>query len=273
MTNAFRLAAVCGLIAAATAPITAQTSAPRQPAAKSAPAKAQPRQEQRLPFHVGESLEFDIGWSSYLTAGTATVTVQEKKPSFGSTAYYIVAEGRPTALLSALYSLYYKVDTLLDVYSLLPQRGSVYSQEGRRHRTKVTLFDHAARKATYEVQTATLVKKELRLPPYTQDALSALYVLRSVALTPGDRFNMPVADNGTIYSVQMVVGKVETVRSGIGDVQAVKVTPVIKASTGEAPGRGLAIWFSADARHLPVRIEAQLVVGTFTIVLRQATGV
>jgi hypothetical protein len=31
-------------------------------------------------------------------AGTGTTTVKENKPSFNSTAYYIVAEGRPTPL-------------------------------------------------------------------------------------------------------------------------------------------------------------------------------
>jgi uncharacterized protein DUF3108 len=263
-----RAAAGVGLIAALSISVTAQKPQPKPPAAK-----VQPKQEQRVPFRVGEKLEFDVGWSSYVTAGTATVTVQDKKPSYESIAYYIAAEGRPTTLLSKLYTLYYRVDTLLDAYSLLPQRGAVYSEEGRRRRMKVTLFDHAARKASYEVQTATLVKKELRLPAYTQDGLSALYTLRSIALTPGDTFNMPVADNGTVYTVQMTVGKVEPIKSGLGEIQAVKVTPLIKAATGDMPGRGLAIWISSDARRLPLRIEAQLLVGKFTLVLRQASGV
>src|SRR6266567_3560666 len=81
------------------------------------------RSERAVPFHVGETLTYDVSWSSYLTAGTATATVKEKKPSLNSTAYYIVAEGRPTPLVSKLYSLYYKLDTLVDSYSLLSQRG------------------------------------------------------------------------------------------------------------------------------------------------------
>src|SRR3954452_13069000 len=83
--------------------------------------------EQPVPFTVGETLEYDVGWSSYLTAGSATLSVREKKPSFGSTAYYVVAEGRATGVVAALYHAYYKADTLLDVYSLLPQRGSIYA--------------------------------------------------------------------------------------------------------------------------------------------------
>src|SRR5215218_1388472 len=105
--------------------------------------------EAPVPFTVGETLEYDVGWSSYLTAGSATLAIREKKPSFGSVAYYVVAEGRATGMVSALYRAYYKADTLLDVYSLLPQRGSVYSDEGRRKRLRVTRFDQPKRTAQF----------------------------------------------------------------------------------------------------------------------------
>src|SRR4029077_13600299 len=156
-----------------------------------------------------ETLEYDIGWASFVTAGNATITVREKRASYGSPAYYIVAEGRPTTLVSKLYTLYYKADTLLDVYSLLPQRGSLYSEEGKRHRMRSTTFDQAAKKATYQVETRTVVKKDLAVPGFTQDALSAIYVLRSIPFKPGEKFNMPVTDNGQVDKVQMQVGNVE----------------------------------------------------------------
>jgi hypothetical protein len=175
-------------------------------------------------------------------------------------------------LLSKLYNFYYKVDTLLDVYSLLPQRGSVYAEEGKRHRMKATLFNQTAKKAQYEVTTATVVKKDITVPAYTQDALAALYVLRSIPIKGGDKFNMPVCDNGNVYKVQMTVGGVESVQTGMGAIRAIKVTPLILDGKGEAPGRGIALWLSDDARRLPVRLEAQLAVGKFTLVLRQASG-
>ncbi len=224
-----------------------------------------------VPFKAGETLEYDVGWSSFVTAGTATVAVKEKKPSYGSTAYYIVAEGRPTPIVAKLYTLYYKADTLLDSFSLLPQRGSLYSEEGKRHRMKTTTFDQGARKASFQVETRTLVKKDLAIPGFTQDALSAIYVLRSIPFKPGEKFNMPVTDNGQIYKVQMQVGGVEPVKTGMGTINAFKITPVITGPDKDSP-RGLALWISDDPRRLPVKMEAQLLVGTFVVTLRQATG-
>src|SRR6188508_1603254 len=149
------------LVAALTVTLSAQAP-PRAGRATSAPPTAPAaKRERTVPFRPGETLAYDVSWSSYVTAGTATIKIAEKKSSFSSVAYYIVAEGRPSPLVSKLYSLYYKVDTLLDAYSLLPQRGSVYSEEGKRHRMKTTMFDHAQKRADFQVETRTVVKKTI----------------------------------------------------------------------------------------------------------------
>ena len=247
-----------------------EAQAPRpKPAAPTAKAA---RTERPVPFKAGETLTFDVSWSQYLTAGTATVTVREKRPSFDSTAYYIVAEGRPTALLSKLYTLYYKVDTLLDAFTLLPQRGSVYSEEGSRTRMKATRFDQTARRGTYEMKTATLVKKDLALPAFTQDPLSAIFVMRALPLKLGTKLTMPVADNGKIYRVQMLVVAQEAVATPLGRLAAWKIVPTILDEQGKPAGQKMGLWISDDPRKLPLKLEAELGVGRFVLVLRDAQG-
>ena len=262
------------LLSLALVPIAAQQKGPaRKPAsppARSAPAASTPRAERPVPFKPGETLSYDVSWSTYLTAGTATITVREKKPSYGSEAYYIVAEGRPTPLVSKLYSLYYKADTLLDVYTLLPQRGSVYSEEGKRHKLKVTKFDQAARRAQYEVRSDAVTGRDLSLLPYSQDVLSAVYVLRVIPLRPGATMTMPVCDNGSSYRVKVSVGGREMVKTGIGTVNAFRITPVIQDAQGRPAGRGLGLWISDDPRRLPVKLEAELAVGRFVVLLKEA---
>jgi len=269
----YRLHALTLLVAlAVTASGVAQTNKPAAPARgkPAAPAAtAAPKKAQAVPFAVGETLSYDVSWSSYLTAATATMAVREKKGSYGSQAYYIVAEGRPTALVSKLYDLYYKADTLLDTYTLLPQRGSVFSQEGKRQRMKTTMFNHKARRAQYEVQTRTVVKKDVGISAFAQDVLGALYVVRSIPFKAGERFSIPICDAGESYTVQISVGAVETVKTGIGDVRAFKLTPTLPAAhAGSA--RRLTIWLSEDTRRIPVRMQAQLAVGSFDLTLRSA---
>ena len=211
---------------------------------------------------------YDVSWSSYLTAGTAVATVKEKRPSYNSTAYYIVAEGRPTPLLAKLYTLYYKVDTLVDSTTLLPQRGSIYSEEGKRHRLQVTQFDRAANKVLFRYQTETTITSEFATSPVTQDVLSALYVLRALPLKPGDRMTMPISDNGINYKVQLDVAAPERVKVPLGEISAWRFKPTVFDGNNQPVGRTMAIWVSDDARRLPVKLQTDLPIGSFNLVLR-----
>lgn len=259
---------VAALVLAALASLNAQRKNTPAPAPTRQPSAA--RAERAVPFRIGETLTFDVSWSSYLTAGTAVATVKEKKSSFNSTAYYIVAEGRPTALVAKLYTLYYKLDTLLDSYTLLPQRGTVYSEEGSRHRFRTTRFDRPAKRAFFEYQTATTIKTDFPVSPVAQDALSSLYVLRAIPIKAGDHMTMPVCDNGLNYKVVLDVSAPERVKTPMGELSAWKVKPTVFDDKNHPVGRNMAIWLSDDARRLPVKFQAELAVGTFNLVLREA---
>src|SRR5262249_28662997 len=159
----------------------------------------------------GETLTYEVSWSMYLTAGTAVVTVQDKKPSLNSTAYTIVAEGRPTPLVARFYPLYYKMDALLDASTLLSQRGSLYAEEGKDRRTSITQFDRPGKRVLFEERSDTTTKLEYPVPPQTQDGLSTLYALRTRTFRTGEHLTVPVADSGALYSVEVDVGATERV--------------------------------------------------------------
>lgn len=253
-------------------PVGPPKAAPARPAtnapAPRAAVKPPTGPEKAVPFSPGETLSYDVSWSDFLTAGTATVTVRDRRASFGSTAWYIVAEGRPTPLLSKLYTLYYKADTLLDTRTLLPQRGSVFSQEGRRQRMKETQFDHAARRAVFQMKTQTTMQEEQRLNGQaTHDPLSAIYALRAMTLAPGASTSFSVADSGELYTVAARVSGRETVQTGAGPVQAWKIVPTVRDEQGQPFGDGLALWVSDDARRVPVKLQARLPVGAFVLTL------
>jgi len=271
---------LCVWLAAAVATPGSQAPAPRpappaKPAASSAAARpaTKTKAERAVPFAVGETLTYDVAWANYVTAGSATLAVREKKSSYGSVAYYITAEGQPVSLLQKLYSLYYKADTLLDAYTLLPQRSSIYSNENGRERMKTTLIDQAKHAATYEVRTATLVNRSLTVPAYTQDLLSAVYIMRVIPLNAGAKMTIPVVDSGKVLRVQVTVGRRETVTAPTGSVPAWRVEPRVLGTNADAAGaQRLALWISDDARRLPVKMAAELPVGSFTFTLREARG-
>jgi hypothetical protein len=266
-------AALAASVAAVEPQARPQRPAPKPAAPAQKPAAAVP--EVKVPFWTGETLTYNVGWSSYFTAGSATMRVAERREvGPGRAAYVLVAEGKPASLLTKLYDLYYKAETQLDTRSLQPLTASIFSKEGSRTRVKTTHFKGPqATTADYEVRTTNVNKRQLRVPKYTQDALAAIYVLRTVLrFTPGDRISMPVASGGDIYNATAVVGgALESVRTGAGTFQAWKVAiSATDIATRQPAARGMAVWFSNDARRLPVKMEAGLAVGSFTLTLSEA---
>jgi hypothetical protein len=253
---------------AALVPLSARRVAP--PRTSPAPVRA----ERSVPFHVGEQLSYAITWSSFIsaTAATATITVREKRAAFGSVAYYIVAEGEPTRIVAMFYSLYYKADAWLDAYTLLPLRASVYSQEGSRRENKVTQFDRAHGTVRYEVQAGSSSNaRNLKVPPQTQDALSAVYALRATPLKAGTRLLMPMTFNGNLYEVQMTVERRESLKTALGTLPAWRITPVmLEDGKPAASPRGMVVWISDDVRRLPLKMQVELPAGRFELTM---TGV
>jgi hypothetical protein len=217
------------------------------------------------PFAVGETLTYDVSWSSILMAGTAVATVKEKTP----TGYTIIAEGRPIPIVARLYDLYYRMDTLLDSVTLLSRRGSLYAEEGKDRRTSTTTFDRAAKRVFFEEKTDTTTKLDYVVPAATQDGLSALYFLRTRAFKAGDHIAVPVADSGSLYNVDVMVGALEQVRVPFGQMAAWPLKGVIKDADGMPVWNNIVVWISNDARRLPVKMQADLTIGTFVLALHE----
>lgn len=263
------IAAALGLIALAPLAAWPPSAVAQQAVPRSR--TAVPRVDTTVPFKVGETLTFDVSWASYMVAGTAVTTVRERRPSAANaSAYYIVAEGRPIPLISRLYSLYYKMDTLLDTATLLPQQMSLYTEEGRRQRTDVTRFDRVARKALFEVSGDANIKADVAVPAQVQDGLSALYAIRASTITAGTKLTYPIIDSGSLYTVTMQASAAERVRVPLGDVSAWKLGVRIVDARGDQVGDNMGVWISNDARRLPVKMQADLPVGSFVLALREA---
>lgn len=247
----------------------AQPAARQQPPVP-APERSQPpaaRREAAVPFSVGETLTYEVSWSSFVVAGTATTRVIEKKPS--NSAYYMTVEGRPVPLVARLYNLYYKMDTWLDSFTLLSQQGSLYSEEGAARALGVTRFDRAGRRAFFERQAETTEKFDYPVPPETQDGLAVLYALRGRAFNVGERIRVPVADSGSLYTLQVDVGAPEPVVVPLGRFTAWNLQVAITDVQGQPVWKNNAAWISTDTRRLPVKLQAELPVGHFVLVLRE----
>jgi hypothetical protein len=226
-----------------------------------------------VPFKVGETLTFDVSWTSFVTAGTATMSVKERRSmGGGKNAYYLVAEGMPSSMLSKLYSLYYKAESFLDTRTLLPAMATVYSDEGGRKRHKTTTFK-SNNTVQYQIKTTTTANSTVTVGARAQDPLGAIYVLRALPLKAGFNVSIPMTDSGKAYTMRVKALGQENVKTGIGTLPAWKLTLQLIDAAGKAAEDGaMTIWISNDARKLPLKLMAGLTVGSFQLTLARAVG-
>jgi len=222
----------------------------------------------RVPFQVGETLNYDVSWSNFLTAGRATLKVVDRKAlSAGRAGYGLQVEAQTVSVAASLYKLYYKVESVLETSALASVQSSSYSKEGSRERIKSISFG-PNNTADVEIRTKDSMRRKLTLPPHTLDTLSAIYVIRSLAVKPGESLSMPIVDGDTVTRVRLTFGPQEMISTGAGKLPGWKVTPVVLDARGQPTGgRQLTFWLSDDASRKPLRFEAALPVGSITLTL------
>jgi hypothetical protein len=237
------------------------------------PAAPGAQADRPVPFKVGETLTFDVSWTSFVTAGTATMSVKERRAmSPGRNAYYLVAEGMPSSMLSKLYSLYYKAESFLDTKTLLPSMATVYSDEGGRKRYKSTTFKGNGT-AQYQIKTTSTATSTVKVGATAQDPLGVIYVLRALPLKAGLSVPIPMTDSGKTYTMRVKVFGQESVKTGVGTLPAWKLSLTVTDAAGKAAEDGsMTLWISDDPRKLPLKITAGLSVGSVQLTLAKVTG-
>jgi hypothetical protein len=84
---------------------------------------------------------------------------------------------------------------------------------------------------------------------------------------------MLVSDSGQVYHIPVAVTERKKMMTVIGKVQTLKVEPEIFGEGRLLRGKGkLTLWFTDDARHIPVRAKINNEMGTLDVKLKSMTG-
>ena len=101
--------------------------------------------------------------------------------------------------------------------------------------------------------------------------MSAIFYGSTQELVVGQNFSFPIADSMRTVDVTMKVEAHERVTTPAGVFDTMRVQPI--ADAGIVKNRGnIWIWYTDDARHLPVQMRARLFWGTLTMHLSSVEG-
>lgn len=207
-----------------------------------------------LPFKVGEQLNFNffLGTSPQ-PVGIASYHVRARSRYVGRDGLWLSATMGTTNALQQLFPVADKIETYVDVKTLLPFRSQLQIREGSHRLQGVVSLDQERGSATVTDGTT------IEIPVGTYDLVSVIYALRSFDLTPPKRNAVSILINKRPRTLFITSLKRETIELGGKSIPAY----LLALATDEPQGNRLNIrlWVGSDRRRLPLRLTATTPLG------------
>lgn len=258
-----------------------------QPASEESKAPAD--QSQALPFEPAENLVYEGEFTRALLRGVDVADLhfsfsRAPSPTDKSEAQgqvlHITAEAVSKGIVSKLFGLTFrqKVDSIVEPTSFSVLQTTKLDEQGKRKRTSEAVFDKNSGKVVF----TELDPNDPNRPPRVvtsqisgavQDIASAFYYLRTQKLEPGKSLELLISDTGQVYHIPVKVIKREQLKTVLGKVQTLRVVPELFGDDRLIRGKGeITIWFTDDARHIPVRAKINNSLGRLDIKLKSMTN-
>jgi hypothetical protein len=214
-------------------------------------------------YDVGEWFKFRIHYG-FVNAGYATLEVKDATIN-NKKSFHVVGKGYTTGMSR----FFFKVDDLYESY-IDRETGNPHQfvrkiNEGGYTKNQEAFFNHSANKVVvkdYKHNT----EKASSIPKNTQDILSSFYYLRNHPnidkLKVGESIAIDMFFDGETTKFKLKLIGREIINTKFGDVQTMIFRPLVKSGRVFKEEESLTVWISDDNNKLPVRIKADLAVGS-----------
>ena len=113
-------------------------------------------------------------------------------------------------------------------------------------------------------------------PDFVQDMLSSYYYARTLDYSYaqiGDVFTITALVDDEIYPIKMKYTGKETITIDAGTFRCMKFVPVLQKGRVFKQEQDLTVWITDDLNHIPVLAEAEILVGSIKMELKEYSGV
>lgn len=220
------------------------------------------------PFKIPEKLIYDLTWTG-IKAGTASLELIND-----GSAFKIISTARSAQWISVFYTVEDRAESTLSKNPSSPEFGEpvryrLRVREGRQRKDKEVIFDRSNNKARY-VDYLKKEEKQFDVPVSVLDPISSFYHIRMRKLVVGESVYVTIFDSKKVWNVEVQILRKEKVILPIGTFDTVVVKPLMK-SEGIFYRKGeIFIWLTDDMKHLPVKMQTKVAVGSVTATLVQA---
>jgi len=216
-------------------------------------------------FPARQTLTFSVDWRVF-TAGTAVFHIEQQ-----GTEEKVTADADTAGTVNMVFPVVDKFSAGFDTKTGCSTGFNKQISEGHRKVSGDLTFNYQTGKQSEvnrNLVKGTTTTREASIPACVADTLSAIFYVASRPLVVGQQVRFPLADSMRTVTVAMKIEGKEEVKTPAGTFQTIRVQPT--ADEGIVKNRGkIWIWYTDDARHMPVQIRAsQFFWGTITFHLQ-----
>jgi len=216
----------------------------------------------------GETLDYELTWLR-ITGGNLRTTIV-RLPS-DPQRIRMTFSARSSSSFAFIYKVRDQIESIVNRDDFSTLRYEKHLREGSRSKDDTTIIDERRRIATRRRPGKDTEEISVTKPIF--DPLSLVYHLRDLDLTPGREHRFTLFADGKIYTLVANVTGRQTLETPAGTFQTVVVEPKMQGGgIFRDEDASLTLWYTDDARHIPVRIRSEVKVGTITANLRRISA-
>lgn len=228
--------------------------------------------QDQSPYKNGEWLNFKLSYSGWIKAGKASLTLKEDKLN---ELYHVKAIGKTTGPIKWFFKVEDYYQSYFSNKTGLPKKFIRKINEGGHTKNLIIVFDQTTNKAIVNNIKKNSVK-EFVTKPNVHDMLSVFYFLRNNysldQIKKSKDLSVDMFFDSENYEFKMKFLGIETINTKFGKIKCIKLRPFVQSGRVFKEKESLTLWISADKNKIPIRIKADLVVGSIRVDLDAFSG-
>jgi hypothetical protein len=225
------------------------------------------------PWKTGETLTYDLDVLGVVKAGTFQLSVEQ--PMSGGAIVPLRARAKTTSSVANVKRFAAVALSWIDASTLLPERYRDEAEEDGVRKISDAKIRPAGPELVIEAQYAGKASRvAYARHGEVLDGLSAIAYLRAARTAPGERFCFELVANRRFWTLEgSIAPKAEKVETPAGKFDTFRVDATMKrVDRPNDRGRPVHLWFTRDARRLPVAIVSEVDVGPVRAMLSSVRG-
>jgi hypothetical protein len=219
-------------------------------------------------FRPGETLTYRLHYG-FVDAGRAVLEVKEEDKKFlNRSSYHVVGIGTSTGAFDWFFKVRDRYESYVDRDALVPFVFLRNVDEGGYKIKQTYVYNHHKKEVITE-------GKKYMVPHGVQDMISAFYYARNLDFSDakeGQIYSIPSFVDEEIWNLKIKFVGRENLKTDLGTFRCLKFRPIIQKGRVFKKEEDLNVWISDDGNHIPIRAQAEILVGSIKMDLLEYKG-